>query len=165
MCASMPSVCLVLYFSWFICFFLFIFHLYTNDCIISDTAYAKNKDLNQWFYFDDSSVTKASEESVVVRFECYLLALFYWNDECLLMHSFIYTLASVFERILIFLKLNCPCKWNWLSVKLHVHKIVGIGGLRQNYEVEINVFFQLSSVLKVKLMTTVLPPLYCLSVC
>lgn len=31
------------------------------------TAYAKNKDLNQWFYFDDSSVTKASEESVVTK--------------------------------------------------------------------------------------------------
>lgn len=106
MCASMPSVCLVLYFSWFICFFLFIFHLYTNDCIISDTAYAKNKDLNQWFYFDDSSVTKASEESVVVRFECYLLALFYWNDECLLMHSFIYTLASVLKGFWYF--------WNWI---------------------------------------------------
>lgn len=31
-----------------------------------DTAYAKNKDDNRWYYFDDSSVSEAREESVCV---------------------------------------------------------------------------------------------------
>lgn len=93
---NMSSVCLARCFFLFSYFFLFIFHLYTNDFIISDTAYAKNKDLNQWFYFDDSSVTKASEESVVVRFECYFLALFYLNEEFLL--SYLFTCLKVFWK-------------------------------------------------------------------
>ena len=31
------------------------------------TAYAINKDDNHWYYFDDSSVTLSSKDSVVVR--------------------------------------------------------------------------------------------------
>jgi len=34
-----------------------------------DTAYAKNKDDGRWYYFDDSSVSPASADSVVVRVE------------------------------------------------------------------------------------------------
>ncbi|XP_074646893.1 ubiquitin carboxyl-terminal hydrolase 15-like isoform X2 [Tubulanus polymorphus] len=31
------------------------------------TAYAKNKDLNEWYYFDDSSVSQSSEDAVVTK--------------------------------------------------------------------------------------------------
>lgn len=31
-----------------------------------DTAYAKNKDDDKWYYFDDSSVSPASEDQIVV---------------------------------------------------------------------------------------------------
>ena len=31
-----------------------------------DTSYAKNKDNGQWYYFDDSKVTYAREEQIVV---------------------------------------------------------------------------------------------------
>jgi len=31
-----------------------------------DTAFAKNKNDNQWYHFDDSSVSATSEDSVVV---------------------------------------------------------------------------------------------------
>ena len=34
--------------------------------IISDTAYCQNKDTRQWYHFDDSSVTKISEDAVIV---------------------------------------------------------------------------------------------------
>ena len=32
----------------------------------SDTAYAKNKDDCNWYYFDDSNVSQSSEDAVVV---------------------------------------------------------------------------------------------------
>lgn len=32
----------------------------------SDTAYAKSKDDGKWYYFDDSSVSPASEDQIVV---------------------------------------------------------------------------------------------------
>lgn len=35
----------------------------------SDTAYAKNKDDGKWYYFDDSSVSPASEDQIVVSIE------------------------------------------------------------------------------------------------
>lgn len=31
-----------------------------------DTAFAKNKDDGKWYYFDDSSVSTASEDQIVV---------------------------------------------------------------------------------------------------
>lgn len=34
--------------------------------IFLDTAYAKNKDDGSWYYFDDSSVSESSEDSVCV---------------------------------------------------------------------------------------------------
>ncbi len=34
--------------------------------IFPDTAYAKNKDDGSWYYFDDSSVSESSEDSVCV---------------------------------------------------------------------------------------------------
>lgn len=34
----------------------------------TDTAYAKNKDDGKWYYFDDSSVSPASEDQIVVSF-------------------------------------------------------------------------------------------------
>lgn len=37
----------------------------------SDTAYGKNKVDGKWYYFDDSSVSSASEDQIVVRtIEC-----------------------------------------------------------------------------------------------
>lgn len=37
-------------------------------CLVStDTAYAKNQETQQWYYFDDSSVSPASEDQIVVR--------------------------------------------------------------------------------------------------
>ena len=33
---------------------------------VVDTAFAKNKNDNQWYHFDDSSVSATSEDSVVV---------------------------------------------------------------------------------------------------
>ena len=44
-----------------------------NDCFFcfADTAYAKNKDDANWYYFDDSSVTSSSEDAVVVSNLCY----------------------------------------------------------------------------------------------
>lgn len=33
--------------------------------LILDTAFAKNKDDGKWYYFDDSSVSTASEEQIV----------------------------------------------------------------------------------------------------
>lgn len=32
----------------------------------TDTSYARNKDNGQWYYFDDSKVTYAQEEQIVV---------------------------------------------------------------------------------------------------
>lgn len=43
-----------------------------NDVFISscsDTAYAKNKDDGKWYYFDDSSVSPASKDQIVVSIE------------------------------------------------------------------------------------------------
>lgn len=34
-------------------------------CFIVDTAFAKNKDDGKWYYFDDSSVSTASEDQIV----------------------------------------------------------------------------------------------------
>ncbi len=34
--------------------------------LLPDTAYAKNKDDNNWYYYDDSNVSPASKNSVVV---------------------------------------------------------------------------------------------------
>lgn len=34
--------------------------------ILTDTAYAKNKVNDKWYYFDDSSVSVASEDQIVV---------------------------------------------------------------------------------------------------
>lgn len=40
---------------------------YRGDYIFSlDTAFAKNKDDGKWYYFDDSSVSTASEDQIVV---------------------------------------------------------------------------------------------------
>lgn len=36
--------------------------------LLIDTAYAKNKDDGKWYYFDDSSVSPASEDQIVVSF-------------------------------------------------------------------------------------------------
>ena len=35
--------------------------------IITDTAYGKNKIDNNWYYFDDNSVTQTNEEAVVTK--------------------------------------------------------------------------------------------------
>ena len=35
-------------------------------CVPSDTSYARNKDNGQWYYFDDSKVTYAREDQIVV---------------------------------------------------------------------------------------------------
>lgn len=35
-------------------------------CVPLDTSYARNKDNGQWYYFDDSKVTYAREEQIVV---------------------------------------------------------------------------------------------------
>lgn len=45
-----------------------LFYIRTFICLISyiDTAYAKNKDDGKWYYFDDSSVSPASEDQIVV---------------------------------------------------------------------------------------------------
>lgn len=34
--------------------------------LLTDTAYAKNKVNDKWYYFDDSSVSVASEDQIVV---------------------------------------------------------------------------------------------------
>lgn len=38
-----------------------------SACFCSDTSYARHKDNGQWYYFDDSKVTFATEEQIVVR--------------------------------------------------------------------------------------------------
>jgi hypothetical protein len=38
----------------------------TINNLFADTAYAKNQYDNQWYHFDDSSVSVISEDSVVV---------------------------------------------------------------------------------------------------
>ena len=40
--------------------------------IVADTAYGKNKEDSQWYYFDDSSVSNATEEACVVSSQSYL---------------------------------------------------------------------------------------------
>lgn len=40
---------------------------------MADTAYAKNKLNGKWYYFDDSNVSLASEDQIVVSRPCYLL--------------------------------------------------------------------------------------------
>lgn len=37
-----------------------------NFIFFSDTAYAKNKEDGKWYYFDDSSVSPANEDQIVV---------------------------------------------------------------------------------------------------
>ena len=36
-----------------------------------DTAYSKNKDDDKWYYFDDSSVSPATEDQIVVSVSLY----------------------------------------------------------------------------------------------
>jgi ubiquitin carboxyl-terminal hydrolase 4/11/15 len=55
------------------CFYVILFMSIYGICLsiiprfmVLDTAYAKNKDDMKWYYFDDSSVTASSEDSVVV---------------------------------------------------------------------------------------------------
>ena len=43
-----------------------VVHALTRMWLISDTAYAKNKDDGNWYYFDDSNVSPSSEDAVVV---------------------------------------------------------------------------------------------------
>lgn len=40
---------------------------------LADTAYAKNKLNGKWYYFDDSNVSLASEDQIVVSEPQYLL--------------------------------------------------------------------------------------------
>lgn len=42
------------------------FDLITDVLGPADTSYAKNKDNAQWYYFDDSKVTYASEDQIMV---------------------------------------------------------------------------------------------------
>lgn len=56
----------------------------------SDTAYAKNKDDGNWYYFDDSSVSESSEDSVCVSeyfdtmiYQPGLNILFFVDESCL----------------------------------------------------------------------------------
>lgn len=37
-----------------------------HSFLSTDTAYAKNKVNDKWYYFDDSSVSAASEDQIVV---------------------------------------------------------------------------------------------------
>ena len=37
-----------------------------------DTAYSKNKDDDKWYYFDDSSVSPATEDQIVVSVSLFL---------------------------------------------------------------------------------------------
>lgn len=39
---------------------------YLCVCVCSDTTYACNKDDGQWYYFDDSKVTYATEDQIMV---------------------------------------------------------------------------------------------------
>lgn len=51
-------------------------HLYSFRYVLFpliDTAYAKNKTDGKWYYFDDSSVSSASEDQIVVRFSSFFL--------------------------------------------------------------------------------------------
>lgn len=43
----------------------------------TDTAYAKNKIDGQWYYFDDSSVSGASEDQIVVS--CCIYGIFWFH--------------------------------------------------------------------------------------
>lgn len=38
----------------------------SHSVCVTDTAYAKNKVNGKWYYFDDSSVSMASEDQIVV---------------------------------------------------------------------------------------------------
>ena len=49
-----------------LCAYLAPFTKFRQLFYSSDTAYAKNKDDGRWYYFDDSTVTASSEDSVVV---------------------------------------------------------------------------------------------------
>ena len=35
---------------------------------VTDTAYGKNKEDGKWYYFDDSSVSSATEDQIVVSY-------------------------------------------------------------------------------------------------
>lgn len=39
---------------------------------LTDTAYGKNKVDGKWYYFDDSSVSSATEDQIVVSFDSLL---------------------------------------------------------------------------------------------
>ena len=40
---------------------------------VTDTAYGKNKVDGKWYYFDDSSVSSATEDQIVVGFDPFLI--------------------------------------------------------------------------------------------
>lgn len=42
---------------------------------VTDTAYGKNKVDGKWYYFDDSSVSSATEDQIVVSFQCCVLVI------------------------------------------------------------------------------------------
>lgn len=44
-----------------------MFRAETELLVISDTAYAQNKEDHKWYNFDDSSVSPTGEEQIVVR--------------------------------------------------------------------------------------------------
>lgn len=58
-------------------------HALTQLLSCSDTAYAKNKDDGKWYYFDDSSVSPASEDQIVVSIEL-ACANRYWTHNKML---------------------------------------------------------------------------------
>lgn len=49
---------------------------------LTDTAYGKNKVDGKWYYFDDSSVSSASEDQIVVSFDSLMfknLSIMLWS--------------------------------------------------------------------------------------
>lgn len=51
---------------WVISALIAVFSCLLILCYFSDTGYAKNKDDGKWYNFDDSSVSPASEDQIVV---------------------------------------------------------------------------------------------------
>ena len=83
------------------------FHIF----FFSDTAYAKNKDDNRWYYFDDSSVSESQEESVCVSYFPPIFAeipTLVFGQLILFKHLFIQSKAAY---VLFYLRRNGNSRW------------------------------------------------------
>lgn len=93
---------------------------------LPDTSYARNKDNGQWYYFDDSKVTYAREEQIVVRLIT-LSVLWFINIVILFGCAWFITAGSQKQNQMFVFPRNAirfsACKMTWCHVGQQQKKV------------------------------------------